>query len=60
VKVWPAALLAALVFASRRRGDVVTVAVALSAGILGVSLIAGSGLNAVGFVAEQAGRGLQI
>jgi hypothetical protein len=60
VKVWPAALLAALVFATRRRGDVVTVAVALSAGILGVSLLAGAGLNAVGFVAEQAGRGLQI
>jgi hypothetical protein len=60
VKVWPAALLAALVFATRRRGDVVTVAVALSAGILGVSLLAGSGVNAVGFVAEQAGRGLQI
>ena len=61
VKVWPAALLvAALVFASRRRGEVVTVAVALSAGILGVSLVAGSGLNAVGFIAEQAGRGLQV
>lgn len=60
VKVWPAAVLAALVIASRRRWEVVTVAVALSAGILGVSLLAGSGLNAVGFVAEQAGRGLQI
>lgn len=60
VKVWPAAVLAALVVASRRRWEVVTVAVALSAGILGVSLLAGSGLNAVGFVAEQAGRGLQI
>jgi len=60
VKVWPAALLAALVITSRKRGDVVTVAVALSLGILGVSLLAGSGLNAVGFVAEQAGRGLQI
>lgn len=60
VKVWPAALLAALVVASRRRGEVTTAAVALSAGILGASLIAGSGLNALGFVAEQAGRGLQI
>lgn len=60
VKVWPAAVLAALVVASRRRWEVVTVALALSAGILGVSLLAGSGLNAVGFVAEQAGRGLQI
>ena len=60
VKVWPAALFAALVIASRKRVDAVTVAAALSAGILGVSLIAGSGLNAVGFIAEQAGRGLQI
>ena len=60
VKVWPAALLASLVIASRKRWDVITVAVALSVGILGVSLLAGSGLNALGFVAEQAGRGLQI
>lgn len=60
VKVWPAALFVALVIASRKRVDALTVAAALSAGILGVSLIAGSGLNALGFVAEQAGRGLQI
>ena len=60
VKVWPAALLASVVIASRKRWDVVTVAVALSVGILGVSLLAGSGLNALGFVAEQAGRGLQV
>lgn len=60
VKVWPAALLAALFVASRRRGDVFTVAVALSAGILGVSLLAGAGSNAVGFIAEQNDRGLQI
>jgi hypothetical protein len=60
VKVWPAALVAALVIAARKRGDVVSVAAALSVGILGVSLLAGAGLNAVGFIAEQAGRGLQI
>ncbi|WP_082590133.1 glycosyltransferase 87 family protein [Agromyces sp. Soil535] len=60
VKVWPAALLGALLVASRRRWDVATVAVSLSVGILGVSLLAGSGLNAVGFIAEQAGRGLQV
>lgn len=60
IKVWPAALIVALVVASRSRRDIVTVTVALTAGILGVSLIAGSGANAVGFVAEQAGRGLQI
>lgn len=60
VKVWPAALFVALVIASRQRADALTVAAALSVGILGVSLLAGSGLNALGFVAEQTGRGLQI
>lgn len=60
VKVWPAALVAALVIAVRRRLEVVTVAVVLSIGIVVVSLLAGSGANAFGFVAEQAGRGLQI
>ncbi|MGI9823199.1 glycosyltransferase 87 family protein [Agromyces sp. Marseille-Q5079] len=60
VKVWPAALLAAVVIASRRRREVASIAIALSIGILGVSLFAGAGLNAFGFVEEQAGRGLQI
>lgn len=60
IKVWPAALIAALVIAARRRLEVLTVAVSLSVGILGVSLLAGAGQNAIGFVAEQAGRGLQI
>ena len=60
VKVWPAALVAALVIAMRRRREVVTVAVALSAGILAVSIVAGAGANAIGFIVEQAGRGLQI
>ncbi len=60
IKVWPAALVAALVIASRRRGEVIAIAVSLSIGILGVSLLAGAGANTIGFVAEQAGRGLQI
>jgi hypothetical protein len=60
IKVWPAALVASLVVALRRRSDALVTAVALSVGILGVSLIAGSGLNAFGFVAQQAGRGLQV
>jgi hypothetical protein len=60
IKVWPAALVASVVIALRRRTEVATMAAALSAGILGVSLIAGSGANAFGFVAAQAGRGLQI
>ncbi|MDR5699813.1 glycosyltransferase 87 family protein [Agromyces aerolatus] len=60
VKVWPAALLAALVIAHRRRFEIVTVAVALSVGIIGVCLLAGSGLNVFGFIGQQAGRGLQV
>ncbi|WP_127792962.1 glycosyltransferase 87 family protein [Agromyces sp. LHK192] len=60
IKVWPAALLAALVVAHRRRMEAVMVAVALSTGIVGVSLVAGSGLNVFGFIGEQTGRGLQV
>lgn len=60
IKVWPAALVAALVIAVRRRGEVVMIALSLSLGILGVSLLAGAGANTIGFVAEQAGRGLQV
>lgn len=60
IKVWPAALVAAVVIAVRRRGEVVAIALALSLGILGVSLLAGAGANAVGFIGEQAGRGLQV
>ncbi|GGI47737.1 hypothetical protein BCL57_002449 [Agromyces flavus] len=60
IKVWPAALFAAVVVAVRRRGEVVIVGAALTVGILGVSLLAGSGANALGFIAEQAGRGLQV
>ena len=60
VKVWPAALLAAVVIAAPRRREVLSIAIALSVGILGVSLFAGAGLNVFGFIEEQAGRGLQI
>lgn len=60
IKVWPAALVAALLVSLRRRFEVFTVAASLSIAILGVSLLAGSGVNAFGFVAEQAGRGLQV
>ncbi|HEU5222688.1 MAG TPA: hypothetical protein VFU07_03305 [Candidatus Lumbricidophila sp.] len=61
VKVWPAAVLAALVIVSGRRRLIVTVAIALSAIVVSVSLVAGSGFgNAFGFVLEQSDRGLQV
>ncbi|WP_395243679.1 hypothetical protein ACGGZK_16350 [Agromyces sp. MMS24-K17] len=60
IKVWPAALVVACVVALRRRAEVGAIALALSGGIVLVSMLAGSGLNVFGFVAEQAGRGLQV
>lgn len=60
LKVWPAALWAALLLTIRRRAEVVLVAVVLSVAIIFVSLIAGAGWNTFGFVAQQAGRGLQV
>ena len=60
IKVWPAALLAAIVIAHRQRATVVTWAVIASAGIVAISLTYGSGSNILSFVTQQAGRGLQV
>ncbi|WP_165314426.1 glycosyltransferase 87 family protein [Agromyces protaetiae] len=60
VKVWPAALLAAVTVAHRRRFEVVVIAASISVGIVAVSFLAGSGLNVFGFLGEQTGRGLQV
>lgn len=60
LKVWPAALWGALVLVVKRRAEVMVVAIALSVGIIAVSLLAGAGWNTFGFVAQQAGRGLQV
>ncbi|WP_082498737.1 glycosyltransferase 87 family protein [Plantibacter sp. Leaf314] len=59
MKIWPAALVGAIVLAHRHRGRVVAAAAATSAVVLGVGLLLG-GANAVSFVTEQTGRGLQI
>ena len=60
IKVWPAALLAAIVIAHRRRASVAGWAVAVSAAIVVVALSYGSGANILSFVTQQAGRGLQV
>jgi len=60
VKVWPGALVVAALVAVRRRRDVLTAAVVTSATVVAVSLVLGSGTNVVGFVGQQAGRGLQV
>lgn len=60
VKVWPAVVVAAAVLAGPRRRPVLIGAVGLSAVVLLLGLILGSGRNILSFVTEQAGRGLQV
>jgi hypothetical protein len=60
VKVWPAALLAAIVVVSRERRDVVLTAAVTSAAVVAIPLAYGSGLNVLSFITEQTGRGLQV
>jgi hypothetical protein len=60
IKVWPAALVAALTIASGRRLLVATTAAVTSGVILAIALFLGSGTNVFSFVTQQVGRGLQI
>ncbi|TWX40432.1 DUF2029 domain-containing protein [Frigoribacterium sp. ACAM 257] len=62
VKVWPAALVVAAVVAlrGRARRDVVVAAVSTTVAVVAISLVLGSGATVLGFVQEQAGRGLQV
>lgn len=60
IKVWPAALLASAVVAVRRRRAIAGTSIALSAVILLMVLSAGAGAHALGFVAGQTDRGLQL
>lgn len=60
IKVWPAALVAAVVVADRRRWSVVLVGAAVSTVIVGVGLLLGGGTHLASFVTEQTGRGLQV
>ncbi len=58
IKVWPAAVLAAAVIAVRRRAAVVIGAGAVTAMTLLALLVADG--YALGFIADQTGRGLQV
>ncbi|WP_232527749.1 glycosyltransferase 87 family protein [Microbacterium suaedae] len=60
IKVWPAALVAALVVALRSRGHVVVGGAVVSAVIVGVVALAGGAEHLLGFVTTQGERGLQI
>ena len=60
VKVWPAAVIAALLVASTRRLRVLAAAAGTSALIIVVALSLGSGSNVFSFVSQQTARGIQI
>ena len=60
VKVWPAALLAALLVPGRRLAAVITAAALTTAAVIGVALAAGARSTVFTFVTAQADRGLQV
>ena len=60
IKVWPAAIIAAIVIASKDRLRIVLVGAATSAAIVLVVLVMGGGSNVFSFVTQQTGRGLQV
>ncbi|TFB81997.1 DUF2029 domain-containing protein [Cryobacterium luteum] len=64
IKIWPVAALAALFVASKLRWRMLAVAAAVTVTVIGMaallSLSRGSGIHVLSFVAEQAGRGIQI
>ena len=60
IKVWPAALVAAIVIAARARWRVLAAALGTSAIIVAIAFALGSGANVLSFVTEQNARGLQL
>ena len=60
IKVWPAALIAAVIVTLRSRLTILTTAVVTSGVILVTALILGSQGNVLSFISEQTGRGVQI
>jgi hypothetical protein len=60
IKVWPAALLAAIVVATRHRLTAIWMSAAVSVTVIGIALLYGSGGNVFSFFTQQAGRGMQV
>ncbi len=60
IKVWPAALLAAILMSVRARARVVVGVVVTSLGIIAIALSLGAGMNVFSFVTQQSVRGLQV
>jgi hypothetical protein len=60
IKIWPAAIIGAVLIASPRRWPVVLAAASTSAVIIVVAIVLGGGNSLFSFVAAQTGRGLQV
>jgi hypothetical protein len=60
VKVWPAALVGAMLVARKDRWRVLAVAAGVSVVIVAVALSFGSGANILSFITMQTDRGLQV
>ncbi|HEV7624074.1 MAG TPA: glycosyltransferase 87 family protein [Amnibacterium sp.] len=60
IKVWPAALLAAMLVAGRRAAAVITGVAFTTAVVVGIGVALGAGRNVFSFIGTQTGRGLQI
>ena len=60
IKVWPGAVVIAMVAVCTARWRILAAAIGTSAFISAIALSYGSGWNLLGFVGQQTGRGLQI
>lgn len=60
IKVWPAAIIAAVLLTSRRLAATISAAALTSAAIIGLALLAGARGTVFSFVSAQATRGIQV
>jgi hypothetical protein len=60
IKVWPAALIAAILIASRARVKVLGMSILASVAVIAIALVLGSGANVFSFIGQQTGRSLQV
>lgn len=60
IKVWPAALIAAVLVAVNKRKSVVISVIVTTVTIIMIALILGGGVNLFSFLGQQTSRGLQI
>jgi hypothetical protein len=60
IKIWPGAVVLAVIAAGRRSWQVVLTAASVTAVIVGMLFLLGAGEHVFGFLTTQTGRGLQI